>query len=181
MADHERPSSCTDLETPLYNCILLVLSVRWLINELIGQQSPDSPATFVQHLSPRTLVRVLSPFRLPYSFLHRASVFYPNSVQAWHNCSPHFEVTVLQCDILNSCNTNKCTIPQSMYFLYYLAPTCAGIVATFRELINRKNTYFVELCFCCVTRVLIGSYRFCNVLLYPLLVALESRIFFWTF
>jgi len=31
-------------------------------------------------------------------------------------------------------NTNKCTILQSVYSLYYLAPTCFGIVAIFRKL-----------------------------------------------
>jgi hypothetical protein len=107
-------------------------SERWLINELVSQANkvPTSPATFFQHLSPRALVTELSPFRLPYSFLHQTSVNsscfilaqYKRGKTAVHITNWQFYIVIFH----NSGNTKRCTALQSRYYLCYLASTCFG-------------------------------------------------------
>jgi hypothetical protein len=61
---------------------------------------------------------------------------------------------------IKTLNTNRCIVLQSMYYFYYLAPTCFGTVAILRELTPRyqqsiqqyimysKHTFVFMWCVC---------------------------------
>jgi len=58
------------------------------------------------------------------------------------NCNTSCTFTLfIPCIVIhsNTGNTNKCPILQSICSLYYLVPTCSGVVDIFRELTPKHN------------------------------------------